>query len=342
MPASAAAIFDTLSASLRTLTSTPSAHQTIGVNSGGTAWALRTPGWLDTAQTWTQTQTFAAASFSGNVGVGTTSPASALDLFGSATQTFSANSSTSTKRTQADLVASWSTSTDASRKGRIVGNIYDTASRQWLQVDTDGSVPLVGLAPSIGRVGVGTASPGMLLDVGGYGSQTTLGGGTPSHVIGVKGDNNGTTGVQMYNANGGTIADFRFSVLNNNRNQYLSFYNGSDANTATILGQVSNTTNYIFNNTLSGGTDRNLTIGTVASTALILGTANAERMRITSVGNFGINTASQFGSGTLVIGIANCTAAPSTNPSGGGVLYAESGALKWRGSSGTVTTIANA
>jgi hypothetical protein len=34
--------------------------------------------------------------------------------------------------------------------------------------------------------------------------------------------------------------------------------------------------------------------------------------------------------------------APTGNPSSGGTLYSEAGALKWRGSSGTVTTIANA
>jgi hypothetical protein len=33
---------------------------------------------------------------------------------------------------------------------------------------------------------------------------------------------------------------------------------------------------------------------------------------------------------------------PTTNTTGGGLLYVESGALKYRGSSGTVTTIANA
>jgi hypothetical protein len=33
---------------------------------------------------------------------------------------------------------------------------------------------------------------------------------------------------------------------------------------------------------------------------------------------------------------------PTTNPSGAGILYVESGALKYRGTSGTVTTIANA
>jgi hypothetical protein len=46
-------------------------------------------------------------------------------------------------------------------------------------------------------------------------------------------------------------------------------------------------------------------------------------------------------SGDRVIGIANGTA-PTSNPTGGGILYAEAGALKWRGSSGTVTTIAAA
>lgn len=56
--------------------------------------------------------------------------------------------------------------------------------------------------------------------------------------------------------------------------------------------------------------------------------------------NFGIGGAS-FGGGATVIFIANATA-PSSNPTGGGILYVESGALKYRGSSGTVTTIAAA
>ncbi|NJO30854.1 MAG: hypothetical protein HC874_27350 [Richelia sp. SL_2_1] len=38
--------------------------------------------------------------------------------------------------------------------------------------------------------------------------------------------------------------------------------------------------------------------------------------------------------------IANATTVPTGNPSGGGFLFVESGALKFRGSSGTVTTIA--
>ena len=59
-------------------------------------------------------------------------------------------------------------------------------------------------------------------------------------------------------------------------------------------------------------------------------------------GSLGIGTTSQFGSGVKVIGIANATTPPSTNPTGGGVLYCEGGAFKYRGSSGTITTIAPA
>jgi hypothetical protein len=46
--------------------------------------------------------------------------------------------------------------------------------------------------------------------------------------------------------------------------------------------------------------------------------------------------------GDLVIYIGNCAVAPSANPVSGGILYVESGALKYRGTSGTVTTLGNA
>ena len=66
-----------------------------------------------------------------------------------------------------------------------------------------------------------------------------------------------------------------------------------------------------------------------------------DRFVIDSSGNVGIG-ATIFGtSAAKVIGIGNGTA-PSSSPAGMGQLYVESGALKYRGSSGTVTTIANA
>jgi hypothetical protein len=46
-----------------------------------------------------------------------------------------------------------------------------------------------------------------------------------------------------------------------------------------------------------------------------------------------------YGGGTHVVFIANSTSTPTTNPGGGGILYVENGALKYRGSNGTVTTL---
>jgi hypothetical protein len=48
------------------------------------------------------------------------------------------------------------------------------------------------------------------------------------------------------------------------------------------------------------------------------------------------------GGGVGVIPIQSATTVPSSNPTGGGILYVDAGALKYRGTSGTVTTIANA
>ncbi len=58
-------------------------------------------------------------------------------------------------------------------------------------------------------------------------------------------------------------------------------------------------------------------------------------------GNVGVGTTSFGTSAAKVISIANGTA-PTTSPANIGQLYVEAGSLKYRGSSGTVTTIANA
>lgn len=62
---------------------------------------------------------------------------------------------------------------------------------------------------------------------------------------------------------------------------------------------------------------------------------------VNMTGNLGVGVNAWGTGATNVVGIANSTA-PSSSPSGMGQLYVESGALKYRGSSGTVTTIANA
>lgn len=57
-----------------------------------------------------------------------------------------------------------------------------------------------------------------------------------------------------------------------------------------------------------------------------------------SLGNIAASMPAGLTGPALVLG--NCTAAPTGNPTSGGTLYSEAGALKWRGSSGTVTTLA--
>ncbi len=87
----------------------------------------------------------------------------------------------------------------------------------------------------------------------------------------------------------------------------------------------------------SGGTVRNILQSTSTNAVTIAGsftTANIQSGGLTL-----FSATPSYGGGTGVVFIANCTLAPSTNPSGGGILYCESGALKYRGSSGTVTTL---
>jgi len=69
-------------------------------------------------------------------------------------------------------------------------------------------------------------------------------------------------------------------------------------------------------------------------------TTFGEVMVMTDEGNIGIGTATEFGAGSGVIGMAEAKAIPTENPIRAGILYIEDGALKYRGSMGTVTIIA--
>lgn len=69
-----------------------------------------------------------------------------------------------------------------------------------------------------------------------------------------------------------------------------------------------------------------------------LGPGVVARRASSSVSSLSLNSTS-LGGGLGVVALGNADTVPSTNPTGGGVLYAEAGALKYRGSSGTVTTL---
>jgi hypothetical protein len=59
-------------------------------------------------------------------------------------------------------------------------------------------------------------------------------------------------------------------------------------------------------------------------------------------GSWWVGAITGVGGGGGVLGLGNASTVPATNPAGGGVVYVEAGALRYRGSAGTVTTLAPA
>ena len=89
-------------------------------------------------------------------------------------------------------------------------------------------------------------------------------------------------------------------------------------------------------NTVGFGTD----YAGATSPSITFTTAGAERVRVDASGNLLVGLTTAGTTAAKTIQIANGTA-PTANVTGG-QLYVESGALKFRGSSGTITTIAAA
>lgn len=65
------------------------------------------------------------------------------------------------------------------------------------------------------------------------------------------------------------------------------------------------------------------------------------RFRFTNDGSLGL-AVTDFGSGDHVLALHDVGTPPGSNPATGGFIYCEGGALKYRGSSGTITTLASA
>jgi hypothetical protein len=142
---------------------------------------------------------------------------------------------------------------------------------------------------------------------------------------------------------GRTPATYKFEVLGNAQVIQSNF-----ADVAFRISQGASTSGnkaqLLF--TDSSGTIGNITsygsaYGAGVSGALAIGTGGTDRLYVDSAGNVGVGVSAFGTSAAKVLGFANATA-PSTSPAGMGQLYVESGALKYRGSSGTITTIAAA
>lgn len=93
-----------------------------------------------------------------------------------------------------------------------------------------------------------------------------------------------------------------------------------------------------FNNN-SPGSASDAGVSRNAAGVIEINNGTAGTFRDLIIRNLGLNGAVSAGGGVGIAFIANATTVPTTNPTGGGVLYCEGGALKFRGSSGTVTTL---
>ncbi|MEU9404783.1 hypothetical protein AB0E08_03620 [Streptomyces sp. NPDC048281] len=128
------------------------------------------------------------------------------------------------------------------------------------------------------------------------------------------------------------------------------------AETATVNGAVHSGRQFIQQNEAATVALEIIAFtGTGNQTVLVKDADGITRFEITAPGatihralaaftsNLQIGSATaDVGGGTGVVGIKNAATAPTANASGGGILYAEGGALKWRGSNGTTTTLAPA
>ena len=121
------------------------------------------------------------------------------------------------------------------------------------------------------------------------------------------------------------------TVANNSIRSIFRLYNSSDTTNAEYLEMSAwGTDGYKFRSFIeNSGTIRPMLFNINTTTMLHLGTDY----------NLGLFGAASAGGGVNVIFIANANTNPSSNPTGGGILYVDSGALKYRGSSGTVTTL---
>jgi len=63
---------------------------------------------------------------------------------------------------------------------------------------------------------------------------------------------------------------------------------------------------------------------------------------LTGSGNLRVGGLSSVGGGLGVIGISNATTVPASSPTGGGILYVDTGALKYRGTSGSAQNLVSA
>ena len=211
--------------------------------------------------------------------------------------------------------------------GSVSGNVNVTGTVTADGLTVDGATPSIrnSTSPAAFTIGAsnGASSNLILKGAAGMEMQTYNGGWKKYFNLAYTGD------ISFYEDTGTTAKLFwdasaeRLAIQNTNPAASLHVAESSSGLTARFSNQSNQTLDI---GTVSGvGAGGSVYIDNANSGNIQFRTGGTERMRIQADGTIKIANSSE----------------PST-PSGGGVLYVQNGALKFKGSSGTVTTIANA
>ncbi len=121
----------------------------------------------------------------------------------------------------------------------------------------------------------------------------------------------------------------------------LNSSTGSSASNELRIGNdiASDTFTLSVNGGQYTGAGNNASIFNRQNASLVFGTNNSERMRIDNVGNLGIGTSTQFGSGSGVFSLGNALVNPTTILTNAVLLYASGGELYAYDSLGNSTII---
>lgn len=164
----------------------------------------------------------------------------------------------------------------------------------------------------------------------------------PTEPIHLFKDVDGYARARIENPNAGTDALAGFGLFQNAGDEAAFYVTSSTFDGNPDYGSLPGFANSMWIDTSYGLTGGMKLVARNGPVSIYSGDRSTIHFQVTTAGNIGVGTTSQFGGGAHVIGIANRIVAPGSTPTGGGVLFADAGALKWKGSSGTVTTVAPA